>query len=145
MAKDFLLETMARAEAMLDQEMHFISKTDPLAPSILITDEFKDEEEDETTTEQIQTKRQSLGSDNDRDGIMKVDDMDQQEYSSAHISPLEIDTKSTTETETQYMVKHRKFEVNTLCRIFLGQMGVTTFSVFICLYMIGILWGRFET
>lgn len=145
MAKDFLLETMARAEVMMDHEMHFISKADPLAPTILITDEFKDEEEDENDTEPIQTKRQSPCSDNDKDGIMKVDDRDQQEYSSAPISPLEIDTKSAADTETQYMVKHRKFEVNTLCRIFLGQKGVTAFSVFICLYLIGILWGRSET
>jgi len=40
-----------------------------------------------------------------------------------------------------YLVKNRQFEVNTLCRIFIGKKGVAVYTVFISLYIIGLLWA----
>ena len=40
-----------------------------------------------------------------------------------------------------YMIKDRKFEVNTLCRVFLGKNGLNMFTIIICLYIYCTLWA----
>jgi amino acid permease len=41
----------------------------------------------------------------------------------------------------RYLVKERKFEVNTLCSVFLAKGAVKVFTLFIWLYMCGLLWA----
>jgi hypothetical protein len=42
----------------------------------------------------------------------------------------------------QWLVRHeRKFEVNTLCRVFLGKTGLRLYTTFICLYIYCTLWA----
>ncbi len=42
---------------------------------------------------------------------------------------------------TKYIVKDRKFEMNALCRVFLGKRGLKIFTFFLSLYMCGTLWA----
>jgi len=41
----------------------------------------------------------------------------------------------------KYLVKHRKFEVNSLCRVFIGKAGLQIYTSFICLYLYCSLWA----
>lgn len=41
----------------------------------------------------------------------------------------------------EYVVKDRKFEVNTLCRVFLGKPGLHIYTLCISLYIYGALWA----
>ena len=41
----------------------------------------------------------------------------------------------------KYIVKDRKFEMNALCRVFLGKRGLHIFTLILSLYMCGTLWA----
>jgi hypothetical protein len=41
----------------------------------------------------------------------------------------------------KYVIQERKFEVNALCRVFLGKGGLRMYTVIICLYICGALWA----
>lgn len=41
----------------------------------------------------------------------------------------------------KYLIKHRKFEVNSLCRVFLGKSGLNLYTGFLTLYIFCTLWA----
>lgn len=105
-AKTYLLETMSRAEEMLDSKLRWVKR------------------EGEREIEQVLIPPSNYG---------------------AIIDSHELQTRQLPELKrrraTPYLVKNRKFEINTLCRIFLGKPGLYLFTLFISLYTFGVLWA----
>jgi hypothetical protein len=144
-SKDYILETMARAEAMLDSEMHWIKKNPQQQPGRLLllpSNRGKPEHErlleidDGGIIKQYGTNITSgvevrLGGSQPATPI-----------SSQPTTPDVPAARAASHTRTtKYIVKLRKFEINTLCRVFLGKPGLKVFTSFICLYMCGLLWA----
>jgi len=157
-----MLEAMSRAEAMLDNRMHWKRvKTDSSGKTeerVLLRPPAKIERErllqaqnhrDTTTTTQSNCQnacdrnkecdgerkgfKKSLSFQTLKDALAKADpDMPVQEYD--HRKVVVVKPK-------KYILKDRKFEMNALCRVFLGKGGLSIFTLFISLYMCGTLWA----
>ena len=54
---------------------------------------------------------------------------------------LQMQQQQAQPATTKYIVKSRKFEVNSLCRIFLGKPALRVYTAFICLYIYCTLWA----
>ena len=153
---------MSRAEAMLDNRMHWKRvQTDSSGKNeerVLLRPPAKIERErllqaqnhrDTTTTTQSNCQnacdrnkecdgerkgfKKSLSFQTLKDALAKADsDMPVQEYD--HRKVVVVKPK-------KYILKDRKFEMNALCRVFLGKGGLSIFTLFISLYMCGTLWA----
>lgn len=154
MAKDYLLETMARAEAMLDSEMHWIPIMKKTTDKVLVSparikrkkrggqrngnigNEDEDGEEAPNSNKDMkqqisfQEKKMDRSPQSRGGGTLSLPSTYQRQLVTIHAKP------------TEYIVRNRKFEVNTLCRVFLGKKGVLVFTLFISLYIFGLLWGK---
>jgi len=153
-AKDFMLETMSRAEAMLDDQMHWkkhdqksggIPSSNGGTSRVLLRPPAKIERE------RLLEQQQNL---NNRDENQNNDK--QQCHKSLSFQSLQDAFSKANQNTTvkgddnshvvvlkpkKYIVKDRKFEVNALCRVFLGKRGVNTFTFVFSLYMLGTLWA----
>jgi amino acid permease len=160
MSKNFLLETMARAEAMLDNRMHWIKR------------QPGDEEKGRLIYSPVLTKGES--SDLLESAAMMSYDYDSTRNNSTHgvagatgkfggfslpgtPGVSQPGTPGASQPGTplgqhagrrlihrptpKYLVKHRKFEVNSLCRVFVGKTGLRIYTAFICLYIYCTLWA----
>jgi len=162
MAKNFLLETMARAEAMLDNKMHWIKRNPgeeekgQLVYSPMITGESSDllQSNNNTaynstagigsslshglsgSTGQLRNMATSLKASL---GLGQADDHG--ELQSGAPNPQHAGRKLIHRPPPKYLVKHRKFEVNSLCRVFIGKAGLQIYTSFICLYLYCSLWA----
>jgi hypothetical protein len=169
MAKNYVLEAMARAEAMLDNRMHWMKRNPgdeekgQLVYSPMVV------KKDGETTELLAKIPSKIeynydSANNSAHGMPANNKM----YGSAHslhslgksvVSNLpgtpgasQPDTPNKTlhgrqlihKPPSKYMVKHRKFEVNTLCRVFLGKFGLHLYTGFICLYIYCSLWYVYD-
>ncbi|KAL7525093.1 hypothetical protein ACHAWF_002682 [Thalassiosira exigua] len=146
-AKDFLLEAMARAEEMLDDRMHWIKRR----PG--------DEERERLVySPAIAGRRESSE-------LLPPEEAGRRDYESVSeptSAGCELATRSLPGTPIssqpgtptfargrmlmrrpprKYLVKHRKFEVNSLCRVFLGKAGLRLYAASICLYIYCTLWA----
>ena len=159
MAKNYVLEAMARAEKMLDQHMHWLPNTDG------------DEEKGRLFYAPIQEHAKNVDADTDHDVLMKdketiklfsvtatfplkhyatmnsaADDDDddeeiRQDNDNTNINDSsEIRRRIVHKKPEKYIVRHRKFEVNTLCRIFLGKTGLRVYTFFVSVYVYCALW-----
>ena len=149
MAKNFLLETMARAEAMLDNRMHWIKRS------------AGDEEKGRLVYSPVVMKGETT------DLLQStVASYDYESTKSTSMAALSLPgtpipgTPGASQPGTpnskhtgrrlihrplpKYLVKHRKFEVNSLCRVFVGKTGLRLYTGFICLYIYCTLWVRFS-
>ena len=150
---------MSRAEAMLDNKMHWIKvekKTDLsnqervlLRPPAKIERErlLQTQKNNETITPISSSPYQNYGGKNDHDG--------KGFQKSISLQSLYAALKENDKTGLQgigrrqvvvvkpkkYIVEDRKFEMNALCRVFLGKRGLRIFTVFLSLYMCGTLWA----
>ncbi|KAG7362719.1 transmembrane amino acid transporter [Nitzschia inconspicua] len=184
-AKDFLLETLARAEAMLDDQMHWIEHPQhKRRPSQLQEQKHKgrlmlpptSKEERERQLRAIRQKQQlQLDEVSDveeiatyqRQSYDSIQDAGTNRYSRSSSTPLDhgnnpaatpydhhvhFDKQSSGEQQpilvypkqspsTKYLIEQRKFEVNALCRVFLGKFGLQLYTMVICLYLCGALWA----
>lgn len=148
-AKNFVLETMARAEAMLDEKMRWI-KQNPgdeekgqliYSPAVL-----KGEASDLV---QVSTMSYGAMAGNPTRGAVG---------STEHLNKPLAGTPGASQPGTpdrskwrprqlmhrlpaKYVVKHRKFEINALCRVFIGKFGLRLYTGFICLYIYCTLWA----
>mmetsp|Transcript_12567 Transcript_12567/g.20248 ORF Transcript_12567/g.20248 Transcript_12567/m.20248 type:complete len:578 (+) Transcript_12567:272-2005(+) len=142
-AKDFMIETIARAEAMLDDQMHWIERHSsgrpPVPPTTKVERERQsllcEESEQEMTPYQTNRKRSSYDSlgDSPRDDAHHV-----------HFPPQPADAvwkNDELEEEPKYLIEQRKFELSALCRVFLGRHGVQIYTFVICVYLCGALWA----
>jgi amino acid permease len=160
MSKNFLLETMARAEAMLDNRMHWIKR------------QPGDEEKGRLIYSPALTKGES--SELLESAAMMSYDYESTGNLSAHgiagapgkyggyslpgtpgVSQPGTPGASQPGTPSgqhrgrrlihrpppKYLVKNRKFEVNSLCRVFIGKSGLRIYTAFICLYIYCTLWA----
>lgn len=182
-AKDFMLETMARAEVMLDDEMHWINRKG--------NDRDKDASMKNkervllVPPKRLQRERELLfaqkNQQSDYDAIDNVEDGDgnregksgKEEFHRSSSLPLfavmemqgsnnhstmndNHDSKAAAsgiihlpqqvvtlrqKAPPKYVVQERKFEVNALCRVFLGKRGLRMYTTIICLYICGALWA----
>ena len=153
MSKNYLLETMARAEAMLDNRMHWIKRNPgdeekgQLVYSPLVS---KGESSDllqtatmtydSTATSRTGNLTHGLGGSvgqlmntalTGTPGVSNPasPNVAQQGRQLIHRPP------------PKYVVKHRKFEVNSLCRVFISKAGLRLYTGFICLYLYCSLWA----
>ena len=169
-SKDYLLETMARAEAMLDDQMHWIAGHDD-------NDEVEDpkkkqgrlllpptsREEREKQRLLIKQRQQQSGDEDAEQEMTHYDSIDKTPKNSngkkkyGHSASLPTDMHNNNHNHVhfqtdgavmvlpaeppKYLVKQRKFEVNALCRVFLGKYGLQSYTVIICLYLMGALWA----
>lgn len=153
-AKNFVLETMARAEAMLDEKMRWI-KQNP-----------GDEEKGQLVYSPAVLKGEA--SDLVQVATMSYDSTAMAGNlthgaggSTGHLNKPLAGTPGASQPGTpnrgkgyqggarqlihrppaQYLVKHRKFEINSLCRVFIGKFGLRLYTGFICLYIYCTLWA----
>jgi amino acid permease len=149
MAKNYLLETMARSEAMLDQRMHWIKRNqgDEEKGQLVYSPILMKEETSELLV--AATAAQNGG------GIhASYSAVSLPETPGASLPGTPGGSQPGTPTSgkfrgrqllhraaAKYMVKNRKFEVNTLCRVFLGKYGLHIYTGFICLYIYCTLWA----
>eukprot|EP00546_Thalassionema_frauenfeldii_P016594 CAMPEP_0178901756 /NCGR_PEP_ID=MMETSP0786-20121207/4218_1 /TAXON_ID=186022 /ORGANISM="Thalassionema frauenfeldii, Strain CCMP 1798" /LENGTH=402 /DNA_ID=CAMNT_0020572931 /DNA_START=323 /DNA_END=1528 /DNA_ORIENTATION=+ len=130
MAKNYLLESLARAEAMLDVNMHWIKKNpgQHKKPLPLLYSPSIQHDPDES-----------------RQGYINYNSMsdDTRPQSIPALLPPSIppSTNILQQSNEKYCVKSRKFEVNVLCRVFLGKIGLNLYTLFICLYIYCTLWA----
>ena len=183
--KDYLLETMARAESMVDHQMHWIVRNhNNTNDSKSSSQQHQQPEKQKDRLPFLPLNSQGRTPENgclleiydDTDGSARHygtynsnDDTTNHHVliggsfeptapissrpstSNSALQRLEPHDSSSnnnnavprgvTVTATKYLVKNRKFEVNTLCRIFLGKFGLRIYTTFICLYMCGLLWA----
>ncbi len=159
-----MLETMARAEAMLDTKMHWIKikkKTDNgnkervlLRPPAKIERErlLQTRHKNETITNMETNPYQNHGGGYEYDhtdgekGVKKSVSFQslQEALLKANVSSgfQGYDQRQVVVVKPKkYIVKDRKFEMNALCRIYLGKPGLRLFTLFLSLYMCGTLWA----
>ncbi len=164
-AKDYLLETMARAEAMLDEGMRWkdaessitngVGKGLVYSPVISRANSmsYDDVEAGAAARPKMSGLVQHPGNN------MKIYDSFQpiavsknvcgnnsaeQKQNNQAINKAGIHGRQLIRqgmSRQEYLVKNRKFEVNTLCRVFLGKQGLRTYTLCISLYIYGALWA----
>ena len=113
-SKDYVLSTMARAEAM---KRATDTSIDEEGANLLIKSDYGSVDSDDANSIE--------------DGIVAVN-------SKPTMDPLDISRKP---VDTRYVVKERKFEYVELCRIFLGVRGEQGYIVCIALSIVAQLWG----
>jgi amino acid permease len=194
-AKDFLLETMARAEAMLDDQMHWIehgnhkkskqeTQQHPKARLMLPPTSKEERDRQLRAIRQKQQQQEEFSDDDEEEGLVSYQResyhavqtpshkrQGSDKFRRSASAPMEQDGNNTaatrdhhqhhvhfnqpTDTEqqailvyhkqdlppTKYLIEQRKFEVNALCRVFLGKVGLQVYTLIICLYLCGALWA----
>ena len=173
-AKDFMLETMARAETMVDDNYHWKNNSTveknvrANERRVLLRPQRQREQllrrlQEESDNESISIKdnNDNVNSkikrndddcrDNDSIPIHKSrslssfqdDDAFKRERipENSHRREVVVIRQNNTELNQKYVVEKRKFEVNALCRIFLGKRWVRIYTIVISLYMCGTLWA----
>lgn len=172
--KGYILETMARAEAMLDLEMRWIdnnyaNNSDEEKQKLLCippaktymnnedsnVDYDKSLDDKKSTSNKkvlktqvsapLQTDYRSMSpmtSTPDRSKTLG----DKRRLENILIAEkrnlIHIHKKQESELlEEPYIIKDRKFEINALCRIFLGKMGLHAYTFFLSLNLYGTLWA----
>jgi len=153
-AKNFLLETMARAEAMLDGRMHWIERNPGDEERQMLVYSSVVARCDSADLLQSAAEVESYGSVSMTPAISG-------KFNSVHngssLPGTPIHSLPGTPAPSQpgtprgrrlirrplqtYPVKRRKFEVNTLCRVFLGKLGLRVYTGFLCLYIYCTLWA----
>jgi len=170
MSKNYLLETMARAEVMLDHRMHWNKKKKPPKPNV--------GEEEEGKIQMLYSPVVGRGETSNLLLPMKpYDNYNTTTTSSAssgvghaksscELAELSLPSSSIQQLPTttlpgtpnrddgrrllqrrptpktkDYLIKQRKFEVNSLCRVYLGKTGLHIYTVSICLYIYCTLWA----
>jgi amino acid permease len=144
-AKDYILETMARAEVMLDGQMHWIKKNSQKQPGrLLLLPSNRGKPEHERLIEvddggsSIKQYGTNTGVEVKLGGSQPTTPISSQPSTpDAHA----LRSASHSAANTKYLVKHRKFEINAFCQVFLGKSGMKVFTAFIYLYMCGLLWA----
>lgn len=164
--KDYLLETMARAEAMLDSRLHWrtpsqlaISKSPVLAKIAQRAQAQQQQQQqqhlhgDEESNPlvpmaaiQYQTMSKKLPSSALSLPSTPVTSQPGSPNSSQHGGGASISTggrrfPNNSNNKGGYVVHDRKFEVNALCRVFLGKPALATYSTALCLYIYCSLWA----
>ena len=178
-AKDYLLEAMARAEAMLDNRMHWIkrnpgdeAKQDLVYSPVMFMSNTPNEKrppESQRETSDLLQAAASYNYDAANSGRMSSKPNTpfydrassfQGTASSMPGTPRMGSLPGTPMASNpgtpkqqlkgrhlmrrqhhKYHVRHRKFEVNTLVRVFVGKTGVRVYTGFICLYIACTLWA----
>lgn len=166
-AKDYLLETMARAEVMLDHNMHWIKNTatnkiktmeqyqkmksfSPIPPITTIEEidhnAVTNEKNPLLTTDHRVNSSNALASlpnyksSSSFDTSKVAKEMAVTPPSTPNARKNFYQRQAMKQRQERYMVGHqRKFEVNALCRIFLGKNGLQFYTIVLCLYMCGTL------
>jgi hypothetical protein len=193
MAKDYLLESMARAEAMLDYDMPMHWRRNPptstttegtlvfttyIPPGIEESEleneveEGKKQHKRQTSLPEMETEakdafaslqhnrneQEKLFDHNNSStqkkknhtggttklinyGSMTTKGRDLVALTLYKKAAKKLPTTISTTSNSPYMVENRKFEVNTLCRVFIGKRGVAMFILFISFYLVGLLWA----
>jgi hypothetical protein len=156
-----MLETMSRAEAMLDDKMHWIKvekKTGTKKERVLLRPPAKMERERLLNQTETTTPIPSSSYQNNRGGVNEYDHIGDKKAVQKAISFQTLqDALSKVDATTalqeydqrqlvvlkpkKYIVTDRKFEMNVLCRVFLGKRGLRVFTLFLSLYMCGTLWA----
>jgi len=150
-AKDYVLETMARSEVMLDSQMHWIKKSDDKKTQkkqVAIAVPTDDAEEDSEKAQLLSSNHKPTAEYDSTNFLNRTGQrlllapMDQSPCGTPDQQRrLVFLAKKRRSSSTAYLVGKRKFEVNTLCRVYLGKPGLRVFTLFICLYMCGLLWA----
>lgn len=158
MAKNYMLETMARAEAMLDNQMHWIKRNagdeekGRLVYSPVI---MKGEASDLIQSALMAFDYDSTASNNQSLHGVKREPARSSSLSlpgtpeaSLHGTPRSSQPGTPSSGRrlihkgpTKYLVKNRKFEVNSLCRVFVGKGAVHAYIGTLCLYAYCVLWA----
>eukprot|EP00977_Amphora_coffeiformis_P010863 scaffold2551_cov162-Amphora_coffeaeformis.AAC.2 len=181
-AKDYLLDTMARAEAMLDTGLHWRTPTQlavsnsPYLTAIANRAQAKQQQQQGPSSKMHRPDPEQDAFDEESTPLMVVpasinytNNNNASSSSSFHKSPSAISlptpmssapgtpngsqhgpprqpnkilaVKPGATSSAGYMVRERKFEVNALCRVFLGKPALAVYSGFICLYIYCSLWA----
>jgi Transmembrane amino acid transporter protein len=177
MAKDYMLETMARAEVMLDDQMHWIVRKGknrgvdgPLANKerVLVVPPKRLQREREQLLA-LKSQQSDYDAINDTEENSGGRETNFQRSSSLPVFEIDLEGRSIEGNASEYqkgkaaapgivhlpqqtitlrqkappkyVVEERKFEVNALCRVFLGKRGLRAYMIVICLYTCGALWA----
>ena len=159
-----MLETMSRAEAMLDNKMHWRkveTKRDQInRERVLLRPPARIERERllQTQNSMNDTKKSPVPSASPYQNYRGSSELDRDigvtkslSFQALNEALSKVNRSSDMEgfdqrnvvvvKPTKYIVKDRKFEMNALCRVFLGKRGLKIFTFFLSLYMCGTLWA----
>eukprot|EP00536_Pseudo-nitzschia_multiseries_P002572 jgi/Psemu1/283817/fgenesh1_pg.34_\ len=146
-AKDYMLETMSRAEVMLDDKMHWKKHekkwggaTNENTPRVLLRPPAKiererllQEQENQNDCDENGNIHKTLSFQSLQDAVSRSNlGTTLQGRGNRHVVVIK---------PKKYIVKDRKFEMNSLCRVFLGKRGLHFFTLVLSLYMVGTLWA----
>lgn len=164
MSKTYILESMARAEAMLDDRMHWVKKKtvnrtggggdeekQPLmvySPMVYVRsaasgddNDSGNKEQEQSLTDPVKNYESSVGS---SAPSLRIPPVEHAPFSALPTTPDRrrlLMMSSGKEKPEKYLVKNRKFEINTMCRVFLGKPALRVYTAFICLYLYCSLWA----
>ena len=124
-SKDYVLSTMARAEAM----SRSTDAIDEEGATLLVKSDYGSVDSDEASGDHDLNESNHFGGDTE-EGSLALD--------RPTFDPLDISRKP---VDDRYMVKDRKFEYVELCRIFLGNRGEQGYIICIALSIVAQLWG----
>ena len=157
--KGYILECMARAEAMLDNDMHWIrmnpgdEEKQLLVYSPVVFNKSSSMPEGDMMTNSDHNLYEEP-----KQPLMPKNPMqiDYQSFSSPSQTPSLHESPGGQRrlqqagalkrnlvqlSKPKYVVKERKFEINALCRIFLGKPGLHLYTAFLCMYIYCTLWA----
>lgn len=165
--KGYILECMSRAEVMLDNDMRWV----PIKPGdeekqLLVYSPVRPlRDGDDGYDDRVVKSDHNLydlgdddeENDDNKQPLMKKKNQFQKDYQSflsgTPILPGTPGSKRRVEqakdlkrnlvqiSKPKYVVKNRKFEINALCRIFLGKPGLHLYTIFLCMYIYCTLWA----
>jgi len=172
-AKGYLLETMARAEVMLDSSMRWntsesgdLEKKPLLLYSpVLMSQMEKDDGDDDSRKGNIDVSTHSY--DPEKRGYLGNGGIKYQSFGNSSMIPSLASPSNTntalgtpisnerknklritrnlisvmTKKNSLYVVGERKYEINALCRVFLGKYGLHLYTIFISMYIYCTLWA----
>jgi len=157
MSKSYILDSMARAEAMLDEKMRWIDGTKVKAgsPGLIYSPMLPGPSRGDNDVESAPLVQAKIDY-HSLETTMKPTLVKPAAGTSSLPASLPSSTPGTPtplnrpdlknrvllkHAPPKYCVKGRKFELNTLCRVFLGRTGTNIYMAFLSLYIFGALWA----
>lgn len=152
----YILDALARAEKMLDQSMRWTAPAATEGKGMLVyspvvsrpTPELIQDLEKYSSFGKSQPKTNKFGYQSTaiNHGSFTVSPEDQLNNNfapprSPNPKMMAMGRQLIRRRPKKYLIKHRKFEVNTLCRVYLGKFGLYIYTMLLCLYVYFALWA----
>ena len=144
MAKNFVLETMARAEAMLDNQMHWIKRNPGdeeklrfVYSPVIVKGDAGDLLQARATLHDYGATSNPANGSNSTPSLEALSSPGTPicQPGTPTFQGRRLVTRRRASQNQKYLVKHRKFEIDALARVFVGKLGLHIYTASLCLYI----------